>query len=326
MNSLWRTIAVGALVAAHGTSGFGQTAEQPVVLTIDMDNYVVYRGDVTDPSRISRDPGPTVAGPSRAFQNQNHMADLVAVNGNPIKGSLWVAGSPALFRVSPQIGNSIADFNGAGPYLNFWEILGPDGKWIGSLMGGGSFPPAPGNMILGGNGAFLGVSGVAHAFLQIGAASRAASLTEDPANRRLHGGGRLQTVITLYPKYRPSVDFTPAGPAVFHEDFSPVTTARPARAGETLIVRARNLGPVRPDLLPPAVRAFKADPPEEVNSPMDVTINGKNVEVVNKIGWPGTYDLYRVDFRVPSGLPPGKVTIHLTTAWIPGPPVEFEVQ
>ena len=63
-----------------------------------------------------------------------------------------------------------------------------------------------------------------------------------------------------------------------------------------------------------------------VNSPVEVTVNGKDAEVINTIGWPGTYDLYRVDFRVPAGLPLGKATVHLTTAWIPGPPVEFAVQ
>jgi uncharacterized protein (TIGR03437 family) len=39
-------------------------------------------------------------------------------------------------------------------------------------------------------------------------------------------------------------------PAVFHADFSPVTPARPARAGETLIVMATGLGPTRPGMNP----------------------------------------------------------------------------
>ena len=93
-----------------------------------------------------------------------------------------------------------------------------------------------------------------------------------------------------------------------------------------MIVGAKNLGPTRPDLLPPGSRRFKADVVEVVNSPIEVTVNGMDTEVINKIGWPGTYDLYRVDFRVPAGLPLGKAPVHLTTAWIPGPPVEFAVQ
>jgi hypothetical protein len=48
--------------------------------------------------------------------------------------------------------------------------------------------------------------------------------------------------------------------------------------------------------------------------------------VVNRIGWSGTYDLYRVDFRVPTGLPAGTATLQLTAAWIPGPEVKIPVQ
>ena len=44
MNSLWRTIAVAAAVAALCASGFGQTAEQPVVLIIETANGNAYRG------------------------------------------------------------------------------------------------------------------------------------------------------------------------------------------------------------------------------------------------------------------------------------------
>jgi tetratricopeptide (TPR) repeat protein len=71
----------------------------------------------------------------------------------------------------------------------------------------------------------------------------------------------------------------------------------------------------------------EADPPYEiVNSPLEVTVNGKETAVLNKLGWGGTYDLYRVDFRVPSGLAPGTATIQLTAVWIPGPQVEILVQ
>src|SRR5688500_14115965 len=35
-------------------------------------------------------------------------------------------------------------------------------------------------------------------------------------------------------------------------------------------------------------------PSAEVNSPVDVTINGPTAEVANKLGWPGTTDTYRL--------------------------------
>jgi uncharacterized protein (TIGR03437 family) len=134
-------------------------------------------------------------------------------------------------------------------------------------------------------------------------------------------------LLYLIPMSRPEIQATATGPAVYHAaDFSPVTATSPARGGEILIAGARNLGSTRPELLPPGSRPFKADPIEVVNSPVEVTVNGKEAEVINRVGWPGTYDLYRVDFRVPSGLPPGKATVQLTAAWIPGTPVEIPVQ
>lgn len=315
-----------AFAVAAGIAS-SQTVDQPVVLNFDVDNMVYYKGDVNDPNKISRDPGPAVPAPTRAFQVSSGIADLVAVNGRPIKGAFYYSGSVAAYSATIQNGRAIADFDGAGPYINFWEILGPEGAWIGSLMGGGSFPPAPGNMVLGGNGAFLGVTGEIHGNpQQIGPPVRNASAAEDPALRRLNGGGKYRFIVTLYPKFRPSVDMTAAGPAVFHGDFSPVTSAQPARAGELLIVRTRNLGPTRPDLLPQGSHVFKADPLEQVNSPIEITVNGTAVLAINQIGWPGTTDLYRVDFRVPSGLPPGTARIQLTAAWIPGPEVQIPIQ
>jgi len=202
--------------------------------------------------------------------------------------------------------------------------MDPDGNWIGSLLDGGG--TAGRHTIVGGNGAFFGITGE-HRMLETIRPWRIASVTEDPANRRIHGGARCRFIFRLYPRHRPAVDVSPAGPAVYHAaDFSPVTAASPARGGEILIVGARHLGPTRPELLPPGSRPFKVDPVEVVNSPVDVTVNGKEAEVINQVGWPGTYDLYRVDFRVPSGLPPGLATLQLSAAWIPGPEVKIPVR
>jgi len=325
MNRLWRTIAVAAFVAALCASGLGQTAEQPVALTIDVENYVLYRGDVTDSTRLARDPAVTAPLPARAFQVSHGAGDIVAVSGKPARGLLTYRVATLSSRVNPQPGQMIADFDGTGGAFCFWQILGPDGSWVGNLLDGGAFPESQ-HTITGGAGAFFGVTGV-HRSPEVIRPHRTASVTEDPANRRIHGGGKFRIIFYVYPKHRPAVDISPTGPAVYHTaDFSPVTAASPARAGEILTVGARHLGPVRPELLPPGTRPFKADPVEMVNSPVEVTVNGKEAEVINKVGWPGTYDLYRVDFRVPSGLPPGTATLQLTAAWIPGPEVKIPVQ
>ena len=106
-----------------------------------------------------------------------------------------------------------------------------------------------------------------------------------------------------------------------------MTALNPARAGEVLIVRAKGLGPTRPRLIPVGFKPFGRDPYEEVNSPVEVTLGDKEAEVINKIGWPGTFDVYRVDFRVPAtGSAPGMAALRLTAAWIDGPEVLIPVQ
>jgi hypothetical protein len=326
MNDLVRIIAaVAATATAYFSSAFGQTSEQPVVLIIELDNLVTYRGDVTDAGRLARDPGVTAPGPPRAFQYTHNIADVVAVNGKPAKGLWDYSGSGLAARANAQPGQAIADFDTGGALKGLLLLSGPDGTWIGSLYDIGANPPQPSNAIVGGHGAFFGVIGD-HRALETITPARVASVTEDPANRRINGGGKSRTIIRLYPRYRPVVDVMPTGPAVFHANFAPVSSTNPATAGEVLIVTARNLGPTRPDLLPPGSRAFKSDPLEVVNSPVEVTVNGREAEVINKVGWPGTSDLYRLDFRVPAGLPPGMATIQLTAAWIPGPEVKIPVQ
>jgi hypothetical protein len=53
-------------------------------------------------------------------------------------------------------------------------------------------------------------------------------------------------------------------------------------------------------------------------------VNGNPAEVLNKIGWPGTTDTYRVDIRVPDGTAPGISTVQLT--FISGREVSLPVQ
>jgi uncharacterized protein (TIGR03437 family) len=67
-------------------------------------------------------------------------------------------------------------------------------------------------------------------------------------------------------------------------------------------------------------------PLQEVNSPVDVLVNGQAAEVVNKVGWPGFENVYRVDFRVPEGTAAGMATLQLSAAWIPGSPVNIQIQ
>lgn len=87
---------------------------------------------------------------------------------------------------------------------------------------------------------------------------------------------------------------------------------------------ARELGPTRPGM--DLGRPFPADPPAVVNSPVEVTVNGKPAEIIGAVGYPGSVDGYQVNFRVPSDASPGMDTIQLSAAWIAGPEVRIMVQ
>jgi uncharacterized protein (TIGR03437 family) len=143
-------------------------------------------------------------------------------------------------------------------------------------------------------------------------------MQEDPSKRRVNGGGRGHFSVSLIPLWIPEVT------NVFHTDFSPVTAAKPARAGETLILAVTGLGPTIPALDPG--KTFPSDTLAVVNSPVEANVDGNAANVVNKIGWPGTTDTYRVDIRVPDGTTPGLAKVQLTAAFILGREVSLPVQ
>jgi len=297
-----------------------QTSDDPVVLTIDVENAVIYRGTVFDASKLAKDPGPTTS-VNQAFVESINIGDIVAINGKPAKGTWSSTAYATPFRSAPQPGQPIADFDLAGTNFCTWQIYATDGTFLGMIRDSGA---GQGHTVVGALAGFFGAIGT-HQGGSTTIPTRQASTGEDPANRRNLGGGKMSVVFYLYPRVRPAPQVTASGPSIFHVDYSPVTTANPARPGELLILAATGLGPVKPNLLPPGAVEFSGSPFQEVNSPVTVVFNGKELPVINKIGWPGQKTLYWVDFQVPSDASPRTATIQLTATWIPGPPVTIPV-
>jgi hypothetical protein len=304
-------------------------APRPVTLDIEWENSVGYLDDLSDPSKLVTSPGIPALN-LRNFMRFIAIADIISVNGKPAKGT-WVLGGRLvqIFR-SPMPGQAIGDLAVRGSMADIHlEILDNDGAPVGTIMtsgftGGNSPPGLPGfcNLaVIGGTGAFQGATGTV---ASPNFSTRPTSMAEDPASRRINGGTRGHFFAYLTSTASPEIVSTASGPAVFHTDFSPVTVARPARTGETLILMTMGLGPTRPGLTPGT--PFPQSPLQEVNSPLDVTVNGKAADVLNKFGWPGTTDRYRLDIRVPDGTAPGMAALQLTAAFIPGPTVSIPVQ
>lgn len=161
-----------ALILAAWRLALGQTA-QPRILTIDLENFVEYRGDTSDVSVYGTNAAvtpPAAILSSRDFFVAIGLGDIVAVNGQPAKG-LYAARVRALgTNPNPNPGGAIGDVSRAAIREEVFEVLSASGNPIGSIMGfglsGGDPPPgAPAAQtgvnfaVTGGTGAFVGVRG-----------------------------------------------------------------------------------------------------------------------------------------------------------------------
>src|SRR5215471_2994673 len=200
------TFALTVLLAVlNGSSANGQV--QPSILTIDTENCVIYQQDVSDVSQFASKAGNTPPALFRNFEVEYLLGDIVAVNGEPAKGLYAARGKTILANPNPDrsSGGAIADTTKNSIREKTFEILKSDGTLVGTIValglsGGSPSPGAPtaqtngGWAIVGGTGAFLGARGM----VGNGGTTvpfRMASITEDPANRRINGGGKVRWVL-----------------------------------------------------------------------------------------------------------------------------------
>ena len=331
-----QAILVAAMLLFPACRNLGRAQTLPrTILEIDVENYVAYNEDTSDPSKFATDPNVTPSVLPRTFGFFVQIADIVAVNGQPAKGTLTRNSRALNLTTAPAPGQSIADTVRGAASADTFEILKSDGTPIGTIasygLGAGSAAPgAPlsisrGNFaIVGGTGAFLGARGqIGNS--NLGGNARSASVTEDPANRQRNGGTRTLYVVEVIPAFQPQIAMTPGGPAVTHSsDFTLVTSSKPAVGGEVLSLFVTGLGPTVPGVDPG--KPFPASPLAVVNSPVDVRVNGKSAEVTSAVGFPGAVDGYQVNFRVPSDVAKGPAILQVSAAWITGPGVTIATQ
>ncbi len=288
-------------------------------------------------------------GVSDQFKNQNKLptppvgggvgvADIISVNGQPVKGTAIETIGNVLTNPNLTPGRFIADISNAFPAQ--WELVleNLDGTLIGALhiagIGGGPAPVgAPkeitgsGWTVTGGTGAFFGARGYFQPVQDSVSGERRTIDCEDPAYRRMNadpGGNKRHPILYLVPLTQPQVITAPNGPAVIHaSDGSLVSAAKPAKAGEILTLFASGLGPTRPGVDPG--QPFPATPLHVVNSPVQVLVNSNPADVLYAGGYPGAVDGYQVNFRMPDGVQ-GQASLQLTSAWIVGPTVTLPVQ
>jgi uncharacterized protein (TIGR03437 family) len=261
------------------------------------------------------------------------IGDIIAVGDAPARGTLLCRTMP-MFVLSPNPAagtQAVADTTRSMTDDCSLEIMTATGGAVGTIYYSGLYggPPPPGapalstrsNMIVtGGTGAFFGVRGQAG---QISWTPRVASVTADPSRRRVNGGGTQSVILQILPFYRPTVVSTSNGPAIVHSsDFTLVTSAKPAKAGEFLTLFASGLGPTDPSV--EFGQPFPLGNPL-VSVPVSVIINGNPVQASYAGGYSGAVDAYQVNFQMPTGVT-GNALLRLTAGFIGGDPVSIPVQ
>src|SRR6185295_5203937 len=113
------------LIAIFSNAGFAQ-APPASILRIDVQNFVRYVEDISDPSRYASTPGVTPASVPRNFGEFLAVADIVAVNDQPAKGTYTSRGRNINLTSTPSAGQGIADTTRNSLVDTRFEILSAD--------------------------------------------------------------------------------------------------------------------------------------------------------------------------------------------------------
>jgi hypothetical protein len=114
------------------------------ILKIGTENFTIYLNDETDFAKLAMNPERTNPKPFANFGALTIIADIVAVNGRPARGTHFCRGLRVNMSTNPVPGQAIGDVVGRSTppfYLNLdcvETILWPDGTLIGSIAFRGS--------------------------------------------------------------------------------------------------------------------------------------------------------------------------------------------
>lgn len=316
--------------------GFDGSAQTPAstILTIEMENVVEYQENFANlakngTSAVIEAPIGTPA----TFSPGYFIADIATINGKKSRGTTFAKDTWVSFNPKPSGSQAVADISRFQAMEIVLEIQQEDGTAVGTIvltgLTGGAPPlgapksaPTGNFAVTGGTGAFFGARGQAATIVNT---HRSTSTSENPINRRAFPAGIWKLVIQLLPLRTPEVVSIASGPVIVHaSDFSLVTAAKPARAGEVLALFATGLGPTRPGVDPG--QQFTASPAQIVSSPIEVLVNGKAGELLYSGGYPNTVDDFQINFRMPGDVASGLASVQLSAAWVVGAEVKIPVQ
>jgi hypothetical protein len=85
------------------------TANAQAPLTVDLENWVLYNFDVSDPSRLATNPAVTPPPTARNFISYVMFTDITAVSGKPVKGLMGGAAPGSMCKRRRMPGQAIGD-------------------------------------------------------------------------------------------------------------------------------------------------------------------------------------------------------------------------
>ena len=131
-----------------------------------------------------------------------------------------------------------------------------------------------------------------------------------------NNGSQSNSVVSFSGITQPGVFTLPPGGvghgAILHADFSVVSTASPAKIGETVQIFLTGLGPVNPAIA--AGAAGPTNPLSVVTNNVDVTVDGIAAKVLYQGLAPQLAGLYQLNVTIPAGVTTGSdVTLEIVT-------------
>jgi hypothetical protein len=121
--------AIGTAVLLAGVSCSLSQGQTPpaTTLVIDLQNVVEYQGDISDPQQFATNPRVTPSVLPKNFLVATLLGDIVAVNGQPAKGTYVGETRVINLNPAPSPGGAIADITRTAIREHVFEILKSDG-------------------------------------------------------------------------------------------------------------------------------------------------------------------------------------------------------
>ena len=133
------TITCLVLLSSMGVFSQGAFAQlgKPQILQLELTNLVSYNNDNADVTKAATSSALTPSGPEKAFQDGTGLGDIVAVNGQAVKGTYIIRYTRLNSAQTVAPGQAIADVTRGGLIFFWWEIQGLDGVTIGTITAQG---------------------------------------------------------------------------------------------------------------------------------------------------------------------------------------------